>query len=331
MPLILEEATKINIGHFNFKKFGFVLEKAHREQLFDKAKSNVGNTWVNLSKQLGIAPSYLFKLRKGQRSINYSLLHKIAEKANVSLSEVEKNVTHIRSGGSFCRISLPILLNENLLGLVAHGFGDGHIISKNFGFRYCNHDNSLIERVHQMVTKAFGEISFYDQLSSHGVPVRTYPFVVGHILHLLGVPKGNKTLQPFTLPQWLIDSNREYKRIFLREIFSDEGGIRSDSGKSNRSISFAQSKWVKYEESLRAFLNEIKEMLNEFGIKSRKVTFQKRYIDKKGREKVVLGFDISKLKNLILFKQEIGFSSPEKMRDLESIIKSFNGYHENEM
>ncbi|MDI6806711.1 MAG: LAGLIDADG family homing endonuclease [Candidatus Aenigmarchaeota archaeon] len=282
------------------------------------------NTWKELAKIVNVSYNYIKDIRKGRHLIRLDVLRKICDVAKVKLDDVEKNIIKVGSGGSIIHnFTLPITITKELAGLVAHGFGDGHI-DKKYTFHYCNSDEVLQERVVSFILKTFNLHSFYVRFSSYNVPVRCYPFIVGYVLNILGVPKGNKTLQEFLVPSWLIHTNKACKRIFLRELFSDEGAVHKDTkNKRRRSISIAFSRKVEYMNSLKLFLEILRRMLLEFNIKSREVTEQKRYKDKEGREKLVLGFDITGFRNLSLFKKEIGFSSPSKNADLDFILGSF--------
>lgn len=124
------------------------------------------------------------------------------------------------------------------------------------------------------------------------------------------------------MPNWIKNGSNEIKRAFLRALFDDEACIVAR--KKGNSITFAMRKHEKLRMSLREFLEELRHLLSEFNIGSGPVRLRATYEDKKGRQKVEMGFIILRKQNLVAFQKEIGFCHPDKGRKLNNAIHSYS-------
>jgi len=110
------------------------------------------------------------------------------------------------------------------------------------------------------------------------------------------------------IPNQLLNAEKKSKSIFLRALFDDEAGITI----SDYSIGFGMT--------LKHVVRKVKEMLKEFGIKPGKIG-EKSY--KKWKWKTQYRFTITSKQNLEIFKREIGFDHPQKIKDMNTMIQSY--------
>src|SRR3989338_1712271 len=92
---------------------------------------------------------------------------------------------------------------------------------------------------------------------------------LAHLLYLLGVPAGNKALQEYGVPDWLLEQPTWYKRLFLASLFGAELSsprVISESPFNFNGPVFSLNK----RDSLHGllFVNQISKLLEEFGVKS---------------------------------------------------------------
>jgi nucleoside-diphosphate-sugar epimerase/intein/homing endonuclease len=86
------------------------------------------------------------------------------------------------------------------------------------------------------------------------------------LFELLGVPVGDKVRVDYGLPAWVAEGHRLVKRAFLRGFFGAElGRVYADS---YLAPSFAQSKDVECVESGRRWMQQLRDLLAEFGIET---------------------------------------------------------------
>ncbi|MBL7055628.1 hypothetical protein ISS07_01815 [Candidatus Woesearchaeota archaeon] len=131
--------------------------------------------------------------------------------------------------------------------------------------------------------------------------------------HSLGVPRGNKVCQPFTIPSWIYHGSDPIKRTFLSVIYGNEG---SKPIKNKWRIQFVLSKNKKFVPDLLLFLNQIRTMLNHFDINTSHIQLRKQ----KNRE-FCGRFYITGKENLVTFYNKLEFSyASEKQKVLESLI-----------
>jgi len=92
------------------------------------------------------------------------------------------------------------------------------------------------------------------------------------LFQLLGVPLGDKALKSFNIPNWILESDRETRRCFLRGLFSAELARITYTDERYGGLSFAQSKDEKLGSNLYDYLNTIKKiLLQEFGAKTSEI------------------------------------------------------------
>ncbi|MBK9714132.1 MAG: GDP-mannose 4,6-dehydratase [Kouleothrix sp.] len=100
--------------------------------------------------------------------------------------------------------------------------------------------------------------------TSHRIQQQTIP--VFTLFELLGVPVGDKVRVDYELPAWVAGGHRMVKRAFLRGFFGAElGRVYADS---YIAPSLAQSKDVEYLASGRRWVQQLRDLLADFGIET---------------------------------------------------------------
>lgn len=142
---------------------------------------------------------------------------------------------------------------------------------------------------------------------------------LAEMLEKIGAPRGNKVFQSFLIPDWIYHGSDEVKLAFLSVIYGNEGSKPSD----NRwRIQFVLSKNKENIENLLIFLNQIRTMLNHFGISSSHIQLRKQ------KNRQFYGrYYIKGKENLHKFYKLLEFSyASEKQQVLKDLILKGNSF-----
>jgi len=237
-----------------------------------------------------------------------------------SLEDIERNVLALRKQtGHACALRLPIKYSPPLAGLVGYSLGDGHVGQNPTAFVYTSKNLSTINRVKDLVRETFGINVSYQRCKGYRCDVY-FPYIVGELLLKFGSVSGSKTEKSFSVPSWITQGSREIKRAFLRALFEDEGSVSIHRDAKGIVLGLWKRRDLSW--SLRLFLNQLRGLLVGFDIDSRKSSAG-MYRDKKGKEKVGIQITIRGKRNVVKFKEEIGFQSAAKRERLEELIRSY--------
>jgi len=143
------------------------------------------------------------------------------------------------------------------------------------------------------------------------------------LLYLLGTPLGNKTNQKVFVPKWLRKAPLWQKRLFLASFFGAELSKPATLNKYNfYSPTLNINKALPLKNNGIAFLNELREILAEFGIKSSKVV-EVEELSESGKT-IGLRFQIfGNLENLLRFFQRVGFEYNLEKQKLSCLAIGF--------
>ncbi|MFH1664233.1 MAG: hypothetical protein ABH986_05535 [archaeon] len=147
------------------------------------------------------------------------------------------------------------------------------------------------------------------------------------LLYLAGAPKGDKVAQKVLIPFWLMSSSKETKMRFLSVLFGNELQCPQLRAKNAfTSSQFGLHKIESKKKELKTFLDQIKILLNEFGISTSSIAFEKcRTIRKDGNLSMKLYFHIdSHSPNVLRLFKEIPFKyAEEKQERFRTAVKKF--------
>jgi hypothetical protein len=213
-------------------------------------------------------------------------------------------------------LNFPIHPNSNLAKMVSYLTFDGHLRHDCNVFSFSSGKKSLLKEPIEIVKREFnvsGKIRKIPTSYGKSYEYRIINKPISRILNLIGTPSGNKIYANFRVPNW-IKENKELSRNYLRVAFDCEGSIWKEN--NNRlKIRFGINKHSKISESCLLFLEDIKEMLLKFGIKTTKIWTGKSNLRKDNNKTIFLRFNISS-DSISLFKKEIGFNIYHKSKIL---------------
>jgi intein/homing endonuclease len=227
-----------------------------------------------------------------------------------------------------------LLTNPELARIVADITGDGHLQIS--GWRYLasfvsKHINE-IESFEKRSEELFGVIPkrYIDSRKTHpGSGTRYQSFIISKpvalFLQEIGVPVGNKTNNPFKVPDFVYNGNLKMKRAYLRGLFDNEGTIYSNEYKRKIrwKIALKMAKNQNILEDGIVFFEQIRKMLSEFGVKTSTVNCNKLNIRKDGSQSINMRIAIE-LPSFRSFLMNIGFDHPEKSHKLKEAISTQN-------
>src|SRR3989344_5199673 len=219
---------------------------------------------------------------------------------------------------------LPYYPNEFTARIVGFLHGDGYLFDSLGSFGFVSKDKTMLLKIKKDVEGELkikgklkkkrdkGDIEF---INNNKVIVKnpTYALsfnckALGHLFYKLGVPKGKKIYQEFSVPHWIMNGNKNIKKSFLQGLFDSELSnsiISSFKWHTNNLSSprMEMSKIKHFENNLRLYLTQIKSLLKDFGINSKVA-----YLRKHKNRKISLTLSINnKLSNIYNFIDKLGF------------------------
>jgi len=216
-----------------------------------------------------------------------------------------------------------------LLKIIGFVFGDGHLnlnteqismygkkedlnlIKKDLGaigFSACEYSR---KRKHHLRTQ-YSEYEFERTEES----LHNNSSSLAFLLYLLGTPAGNKAEKDYNIPEWIMNSPKWYKRLFLASLFGAElSSPKTMTGHKFNfyGLIFTMSK----RDSMHGlnFVNQISSILEEFGVKS--VLIKSREDELNGTKSTRIRLMIhSSSENLIKFFSRINYEYNKKKRKL---------------
>src|SRR3989344_1387111 len=229
---------------------------------------------------------------------------------------------------------IPLAENSNLefilfTELVAFLFGDVHLMKHLGGFTLFGQKHDL-EKIRSKIFNLYGISTKIKHHHSEGIikkvkKDKVYSQVVkgscwrlevsnsplSRLLHLAGVPCGDKVATAMKVPNWIMEGDEEIKRTFLGVLLGNELKYSKLRAKNAfDASSFGLHKIESEESSLKQFLEQIKNLLWAFGICTSNVTVDNSYktIRKDGSFSKKLYFSInSHSPNIMRLFKEIPF------------------------
>lgn len=167
---------------------------------------------------------------------------------------------------------LPLKKSPPLASLCGHLLGDGGIKGDLTQVRFYGSKNKLnsISKDYYKLFKKYPKI-IKTERTGKSYKITIPDSLVAKCLYLVGVPKGDKCIQPFIIPSWIMDSDKKIKKAFLQALFDDElEGVYKDYKKPNTwgGLKFKMSKSSLYIKEHVSFLNQLRLLLNEFKIET---------------------------------------------------------------
>ena len=153
------------------------------------------------------------------------------------------------------------------------------------------------------------------------------------LLHALGVPKGNKSRTPMSIPIWVKKAPLWIKRLYLSGLFGAEltkPAQRKGEEYGFIEPSFSQNKINSLEKENINFMLEIINLLLEFGVNTNKIYKQRGVINSFGEETHKLSLRISaKSENLKRLWSSIGYEYSQERTSLSMLALAYLNYKAN--
>jgi len=206
-------------------------------------------------------------------------------------------------------------------------FGDGGIDGRRFSKLYFSAGSNSpedLEEFKQDILSIFGKdvestITIRKSTSNtgSGLELSVNSSFIARFFYALGVPKGDKVSQSFSVPFWVKQSDKLEKEFFSSLLTCElYGNIRS----SQDTPSFVMAKLKKFEKEHINFLNEIRTFLLKNKVKVQEVKQGKEYLKTKGLLVPELAgiylFNINSFyKNILQLTKTVNFYYAKNKRD----------------
>src|SRR3989338_2777125 len=177
-------------------------------------------------------------------------------------------------------------------------------------------------RVHKIKTM-YDTFSFVREETSLNCPSRSF----AGLLAALGCTTGNKAKKIYGLPSWLQTCPKWMKRLYLAALFGAE--LSSPDTVTDAPYNFygpvlSMNKRIAAMEGGRIFLEEVKQLLKEFGIESTLINEREELINEKGEISIRLRLQISSVpENLEKLWEKIGFEYNKQKQFLAAVATSY--------
>ncbi|HIH32630.1 MAG TPA: hypothetical protein HA227_00085, partial [Candidatus Diapherotrites archaeon] len=229
--------------------------------------------------------------------------------------------------------------------LVAFLFGDGSLMKDLGSFKLFGQEDDL-KKIASEINELYGiftKLNYSESGSEitklrNGVIYKSQPkggcwnlevhsAQLSRLLYLAGAPLGDKVSSSTKVPEWVMLGDKELKRTFLSVLFGNELGCPVIRAKNAFvPAQFGLHKIESKEADLIEFLNQVKLLLNEFGISTSPILLEKcRTVRKDGNlsRKVFFYID-GKAPNILKLFKEIPFKYAEqKQRKFSNAVESF--------
>lgn len=160
--------------------------------------------------------------------------------------------------------------DKDLASIASHITFDGHLYKDLKGFYFSSKNIKDLERFEKIVKRKFGLPPRYHLFNS-GSRNQTHVIyffnkIICEFLVNVGVQKGDKAIQEFDVPKWIVNS-REFSREYLKIAYLCEGSFGKEKGRKSR-IAINTAKCIDIIDSGINFMNTLRKMLKKFNISS---------------------------------------------------------------
>lgn len=219
----------------------------------------------------------------------------------------------------------PVRASLSLAGIVADLMGDGNLQgAPEWRIYYTSKRTSELKRFEKEIFKLFGLRGDIRVCSTNKYGTQNIGFynrVLSRTLNVVGVPAGQKVLNRFSVPTWILEDSLLFS-VFINRLFSCEGSVSV----KDKAIEIQMYKSIKIIDDGLAFFKDIKDNLEKhYGIKTTNPFLEKRVNKRKdGNFTKAIRLKIKNKESLIKFYKFIGFDDKLKQRKLKTIIDGFS-------
>lgn len=216
----------------------------------------------------------------------------------------------------------PVVASKELAAMAAALMSDGHIAFqlRNGKPKMCkivlySNDKSECSWFLKLIDSLFkvkGRIIRYRSTTGFS---KTYSYkAVVHcsslakLLVAIGIPCGDKTRTAYEIPRWVMRGAYEIKQSFLKTLFNFDGSISIRSRRATAiELNFVTNRHKDFVKSGKIFLEQLANLLSEFGVQSGKIHI--RYCKK---DKFTLMLFITNSRSILNFHKYICFLNKKK-------------------
>jgi tRNA-splicing ligase RtcB len=157
--------------------------------------------------------------------------------------------------------------------------------------------------------------------------IKTTSSSLAALLWAMGLSIGNKCSQDYVLPKWIFDLELWQKRLFLASLFGAELSTPSTVTKHDYNFYspiLSLNKHEGFTDSGHQFLEQIKELLEDFNVKASIIKRRKEFVNKQGRVSYRLRLQIASTRgNLINLWSKVGFEYNKKRRHIANVAVQY--------
>ncbi|MBI4895617.1 MAG: helix-turn-helix domain-containing protein [Candidatus Aenigmarchaeota archaeon] len=300
--LIMPESIKVTGKevHFNTLKYhnSFKISKEGIEILKNKRTEKKLHQ-KELAKTIGVTQTAISLIELGKRDVRANFLKRICDKLDIDFHQFIINHTK-----STHNLILPVVLDKELAQITGYFLGDGNFENERVCFSeqrkaVAEYYNDLLSSYFNACsTMKFREDKNYWQIRVYGKPL--VKFMKEEFPELRNSSKSS-------IPKKILESKNEIVASFLRGLFDAEGFAINKRGLG---LGMNNKKIIQQLQMLLLRFSIISS-INEYDNRANPYSDNPRFI-----------INLTEKKSLELFKQYIGFSSTEKTKILESVIKN---------
>lgn len=164
--------------------------------------------------------------------------------------------------------SINYNLDKELAQLVSFITFDGHLHKDLKGFYIVSKDKQILNEFKDLIKRKFGVIGIYEKGTGYGeaYKYRIFNTKISKFLCSIGVPKGDKMVTKFDIPDWVKD-NKVYAKEYLKIAFYCEGS-RFKKTKNTETIRINLNKSEELLDNGLGFMESLKELLKQFNVES---------------------------------------------------------------
>jgi intein/homing endonuclease len=147
-----------------------------------------------------------------------------------------------------------------------------------------------------------------------------YSTIVGEVLIAFGAHVAPKVLSEKLVPEWIREGPSDYKKVFIKALFDDDGSVMYSENYNAKGVNFYQIRHKKLIGRSHMLLNQVVDMLKEFDIAIRQPRLRKYYMSN-GEEHAISYINITNVAGIINFYNKIGLTDGNKLETLKKIIR----------
>jgi len=270
-----------------------------------------------------------FKWSKHQ-SVNLEFVKRLCtflcekEITEFSLENIEKQIELIKTkvGFGIKNPKFPMNFNNKEGAQIISGFLFDGGIRKSLTPFYVNNEECLIKKLINNLEKVVGKV-YYVRYSQREITYFIdFSRILGIILNSgLGIPTGKKVFTNPSVPEFILNRNKEVQKAFLQQAFDDEATVNLGQAHGRgRRIRLNQNHSI---DVAPIRLSQLKEMLENLGISVTGPFKERTLYNKRGYTSYGWAIEITNQSDISTFAKEVNFGLDAKKQKLQTLLNSY--------